>query len=74
MNGKRSSTKRTRHINIRYFDVTDKVRSRDVVVVYHPTKEMVAGYLTKPLHGTPIRTNPNTIMGLDKLCIGQYKA
>ena len=38
VNGKRYSTKRIRHINIRYFYVTDKVRSGDVVVVYHLTK------------------------------------
>ena len=69
MNGKGSSTKQTRHINIRYFYVTDKVRSGDVVVVCHPTKEMVADYLTKPFNRTPFRTHQNTIMGLDKISI-----
>ena len=39
-NGKRSSTKRTRHINIRYFYVTNKVRSGDVVIVYHLTGKL----------------------------------
>ena len=71
VNGKRFSTKRTRHINIKYFYVTDKVRSRNVVVVYYPTKEMVADYLTKPLNRTPFRTHWETIMGLDKMLVAQ---
>ena len=74
VNGKKSSTKQTRFINIRYFYVTDKVRSGDVVVVYHPRKEMVADYLTKPLNGTPFRSHRNTTMGLDKMSVAQYKA
>ena len=73
VNGKRSSTKRTRHINIRYFYVTDKVKSGDVVVVYHPTKEMVSDYLTKPLNGTPFKSHRNTIMGLTEESNAYYK-
>ena len=37
MNGKRTSIKRMRQINIRYFYVTNKVRPGDMVIVYHPT-------------------------------------
>ena len=54
--------------------MTDKVRSDDMVVIYHWTKEMVSNFLTKPLNGTPFRTHWNTIMGLDKILIAQYKA
>ena len=60
--------------NIKYFYVTDKVRFGDVVVVYHPTKEMVADSLTNPLTGTLFRTYWNTITGLDKISIARYKA
>ena len=73
MNGKRSSTKQTGHFNIRYFYVTDKVKSGDVVIVYHPTKEMVSDYLTKPLNGTPFKSHCNTIMGLTKESNTYYK-
>jgi hypothetical protein len=38
-NGKQSSTKGTRHINIRYFYVASKVKNGDVPIVYGPTKE-----------------------------------
>ena len=73
VNGKKSSTKQIRHINIRYFYVTDKVKSGDVVIVYHPTKEMVSDYLTKPLNGTPFKFHCNTIMGLTEENNTYYK-
>ena len=72
-NGKHSSTKRTRHINIRYFDVIDKVKSGDVVIVYHPTGKLVKDYLAKPLNGTPFKNRRNTIMGVDDEAIEYYK-
>ena len=72
-NGKRSSTKRTRHLNIRYFYVTDKVRSGNVVIVYHPTQKLVGDYLTMPLNGTPFKNHRNTIMGINDGDIIYYK-
>ena len=49
-NGKRSSGKRTKHIDIQYFYVTYKIAAGDVTTIgYCPTKEMVADYFTKPL-------------------------
>jgi hypothetical protein len=51
-NGRASSGKRTRHINIRYFLVADRVKSKEVMIEYCPTDTMLADYLTKPLQGT----------------------
>jgi len=63
--GKRSSTKRTRHINIRYFYITDKLQDKTVTAIsYCPTKEMVSDYLSKPLQGSLFRIHRNSIMGL----------
>jgi hypothetical protein len=73
-NGKQSSTKRTRHINIRYFYVTSKIKSGRVRVIYHPTKQMVSDYLTKPLQGSLFRTHRNSIMGHDESSIGKYNS
>jgi hypothetical protein len=50
-NGKRSSSKRTRALNIRYFFVTDQVEKGQLTIEYCPTGEMVADYMTKPLTG-----------------------
>ncbi|MGK3737709.1 MAG: hypothetical protein ACI90V_004556, partial [Bacillariaceae sp.] len=71
-NGKQSSTKRTRHINIRYFYVTSKIKDGSMKVIYHPTKEMVSDYLTKPLQGSLFRTHRNSIMGHDEHSISRY--
>ncbi|KAI2495312.1 Reverse transcriptase (RNA-dependent DNA polymerase) [Fragilaria crotonensis] len=50
-NGKSSSGKRTRHINIRYFFIKDRVASGEVKIEYCPTNEMVGDFFTKPLQG-----------------------
>jgi hypothetical protein len=71
-NGKQSSTKRTRHINIRYFYVTSKIKDGSMKVIYHPTKQMVSDYLTKPLQGSLFRTHRNSIMGHDEESISRY--
>ena len=75
-NGQASSTKRTRHINIRYFYVTSKIKEGSIRVIYHPTKEMVSDYLTKPLQGSLFRTHRNSLMGHDEdsiaLCSKEY--
>ena len=50
-NGKESSSKRTRHINIRYFYITDCIARGEFTVQYCPTDDMWADLLTKPLQG-----------------------
>jgi hypothetical protein len=54
-NGKASSSKRTRHINIRYFFVIDLVKKGQVKVTHCPTEDMVSDYFTKPLQGSAFR-------------------
>jgi hypothetical protein len=46
-----SSSKRTRHMNIRYFFVKDRVASKELSIEHCPTEDMVADYFTKPLQG-----------------------
>ena len=50
-NGTASSTRRTRHIDIRYFFVKDRIANGEVHVDFCPTDEMWADYFTKPLQG-----------------------
>ena len=63
-NGRSSSGKRTRYINIRYFFVADRIRNGELRVAYCPTEEMVADFYTKPLQGRLFRKLRNIIMGL----------
>ena len=50
-NGRASSSKRTRHMNIRYFFFTDRIHAGDLRVEYCPTDDMIADFFTKPLQG-----------------------
>ena len=50
-NGLLSSTKRTKHINVRYFFIKDRIENGDVSLSFCPTEEMIADYFTKPLQG-----------------------
>jgi hypothetical protein len=64
-NGKSSSSKRTRHLNIRYFFVTDRLNAGEAKIEYCPTSKMVADFFTKPLQGTTFRMFCNYIMNYD---------
>ena len=63
-NGKASIGKRTKHINIRYFFITDRVKKGDVSVVWCPTRDMIADYATNPLQGSLFKKFRDQIMGL----------
>jgi hypothetical protein len=53
-NGKKSASKRTRAINIRYFFVTDQSEEGNVDIECCPTEEMVADFMTKPCKVKPL--------------------
>jgi hypothetical protein len=64
-NGKASSSKRTKHINIRYFFVTDRVAKGKLCIEWCPTGDMVADFMTKPLQGGNFNKFRDLIMGVD---------
>jgi hypothetical protein len=66
-NGRASSGKRTRHINIRYYFITDRINMKEIEVEWCPTKEMVADFMTKPLQGHHFRRLRDLIMGMTKV-------
>jgi hypothetical protein len=63
-NGKKSSSKRTRHLNIRYFFMTDQVEKGNVQIEYCPTDLMIGDFMTKPLQGQKFRDFRDDIMGI----------
>jgi hypothetical protein len=63
-NGRAWSGKRTRHINIRYSFVTDRIAAGEVKVEYCPTGEMLGDFFTKPLQGT-FRKFRNHVLNLN---------
>ena len=53
-NGK-SNSEKTRHISIRFFFISDRIKSKEITVEYMPTGDMIADILTKPLQGALFR-------------------
>ena len=50
-NGRTSVGKRSRHLDIKHFFITDMVQRGEVEIQYCPTDNMNADFMTKPLHG-----------------------
>jgi len=63
-NGRASSSKRTKHINVRYFFITDRARKGEVTLKWCPTGDMVADFATKPLQGALFKRFRDQIMGV----------
>ena len=66
-NGRTSCTGNSRHINVRYFFVVDKVKQKEIEIKYCPTELMIADYFTKPLQGKLFHTLRSIIMGSDSI-------
>ena len=58
--GRQSSSKKTRHLDIRYYFVTDNVKKGAVQIRYCPTGDMTADFFTKPLQGTLFKKIPGS--------------
>jgi hypothetical protein len=63
-NGKASSSKHTKHINIWYFFITDRVDKGNVSLVWCPTRDMIRDFMTKPLQGALFRKFRDQILGV----------
>ena len=58
-----SASRRTRHINVRYFFVKERIESGEIRVSYLPTEEMMADLLTKPIQGKLFVKLRNRLLG-----------
>ena len=64
--GWKSSSNRTKHINLQYFYITDRLKAGDISrVMYKPTGDMESDYLTKALQGKAFHTHHKTLMELN---------
>ena len=61
-NGKTFSSKRTKHIKVRYFFIQDKINQGKVSIKYCPTQQMWSDIFTKPLQGQQFRLMRSKIM------------
>ena len=63
--GKALGGRKTRHINIRYFFVTDRVQAKEIRITRCNTDEMIADYFTKPLQGSKFQKFRDLILNVD---------
>jgi hypothetical protein len=64
MQNGRGNNERSRHINIKFFFITDRVDKGEIAIKYMPTEEMLADLLTKPLQGKKFRLMRDKLLGL----------
>ena len=62
-NGRKSCGPNSRHIDIRYFFIKDRIDIEDIDVQHCPTEQMLADFFTKPLQGSLFRKFRDVIMG-----------
>ncbi len=72
-NGRQSCTSNSKHVDIRYFFVKDRVEKKEIIIEHCPTDKMVADYFTKPLQGALFNKLRRVIMGWDHISILQKK-
>ena len=63
-NGKASSSKRTKHINIRFYFITDRTSKGEASVTWCPTGDVIGDFMTKPTQGALFRKFRDQIMGV----------
>ena len=63
VNGRASAGQKSRHIDIRYFWVKDRVKSENIDIVHCPTEAMLADFFTKPLQGQLFEKFKKVLMG-----------
>ena len=62
-NGLISCGQKSKHINVRYFFIKDRLDTNKIKVVYCPTDRMLADFLSKPLQGKRFRILRGALMG-----------
>jgi hypothetical protein len=62
-NGRSSAGQKSRHINVRYFWIKDRVRQEGIHIRHCPTLQMLADFFTKPLEGALFRRFRDVILG-----------
>jgi hypothetical protein len=65
-NGKASSSKRTKHINVQYFFVKDKIAKGEIELEHCPTEVMWADMNTKPRQGRAWIIFRSMLMGISE--------
>ena len=66
-NSKMSCGQKSKHMNIHYFFVRDRLNEHKISLVYCPTEYMITDFFTKPLQGKLFKTFRDAIMGVTQI-------
>ena len=72
-NGRASSSKRTKHINVRYFFVHDRIKKGEIEVRHCPTEVMWGDINTKPRQGKGFCQFRAKLMGIEEFYNDEYE-
>ena len=64
MNGWRSTGSKSKHVDIRFYFIADRVKSEKIEIHHCKTEHMVADFFTKPLQGALFRRLRDIVMGV----------
>ena len=67
VNGKKSCTSNSKHVSIKYFWCTDRIKNGSITIKHCPTEKMLADYMSKPVQGKLFTLFRNVIMGWEHL-------
>lgn len=65
VNNGKGTNERSRHINIKFFFVSDRVGKGEIEIKYMPTNDMLADMLTKPIQGDKFRAMRDHVLGIN---------
>ncbi len=60
----RHPSQRTRHLNVRYFFIFDRVAKGEILLEYLETKKMIADLMTKPVNGILFQLLTDALFGI----------
>jgi hypothetical protein len=63
INGRASCGQKSRHINIRFFFIKDRLKTEHIKMTHCPTEAMLADFFTKPLQGHLFTKFQRVLMG-----------
>ena len=64
LNGWRSTGSKSKHVDIRFYFIADRIKSEKIEVHHCKTEHMVADFFTKPLQGALFKRLRDIVMGV----------
>lgn len=58
----KATTMKTKHINLRYFTIKERIKDLNIIIKYLPTRQMLADLLTKAIQGNAFVELRNKLM------------